>query len=131
MSESGRVFGLVRSLLAGLVLGFAAMSAMPLNTHAAVGKLKLSKSRQNPEVLVMTWTGVVRFGMADRIRAAFDKHKDSVRVIEFVIDSGGGSAREWKGRATQLASIPSRPQLSEDRRKLAGAGTGMLERHRG
>ena len=94
MLGSQRAFGLVRPVLVGLVLCLAALGAMPHHANAAVGKLKLSRSRGHPEVLVMTWTGAVRPGMTEKIRAAFDKHKNSFRVIEFVIDSGGGSVRE-------------------------------------
>jgi hypothetical protein len=111
-------------LLARFVLCLAAISVTAPDADAAVGKLKLSKSRGHPEVLVMTWTGAVRPGMARAIRAAFDKHKDSFRVIKFVVDSGGGSVREGERVIDVLQDIKKTHRLYTG--VLAGKRCGSM-----
>ena len=76
--------------MAALSLGFVATTA----ADAAVGKLKLSRSHKHPDILIMTWTGTIRPGMAKKIRKAFENYKDRFHVFEFAFNSGGGSVHE-------------------------------------
>lgn len=110
--------------LVDVVLFIAALAAMPLSAHAASGKLKLSKLQGRSDVLVMTWTGEVRLGMAKAIRTAFDKYKDSYKIIEFVIDSGGGSVREGEQVIGVLRDIKKTHRLYTG--VLAGRRCGSM-----
>ena len=104
----------MRSALGMLAVSLAtatAIAAMPCNAHAS-GQLRLSKSRRHPEVLIMRWKGEVRRGMAEKIHAAFEKHKLSHSVIRLVIDSPGGSVREGERVIQVLQTIKATHRLS-------------------
>ena len=101
----------IRSVTASLILALAALSFTHTCAIAATGKLKLSRTHRHPEMLVMTWRGIVRPGMAKVIRAAFEKHKDSYRVIEFIINSPGGSVREGERVIEVLQDIEKTHRL--------------------
>ncbi|MEI9899070.1 MAG: ATP-dependent Clp protease proteolytic subunit [Hyphomicrobium sp.] len=98
-------------ILAALVVSLAAIIATTPYAHAAVGKLKLSKSSRLPDILVMTWRGEVRPGMAKVIRAAFDKYKDRFHVIELILDSPGGSVHEGEKVIAVLQQIKKTHRL--------------------
>jgi hypothetical protein len=102
----------------------AALSFADTSAVAATGKLKLSKSRLHPEILVMTWKGTVRPGMAKAIRAAFEKHKDSFSIIEFIINSGGGSVKEGERVIEVLQDIKKTHRLYTG--VLAGKTCGSM-----
>lgn len=87
------------------------LAVLPHEASAATGKLKLTRSHKHPDVLYMTWTGTVRPGMAKVIRKAFDKHKDKYHVIEFIIDSGGGSVYEGEQVIALMSEIKKTHRL--------------------
>ena len=60
----------------------------------------------------MRWKGEVRRGMAEKIHAAFEKHKLSHSVIRLVIDSPGGSVREGERVIRVLQAIKATHRLS-------------------
>ncbi len=103
----------MRSPLAMLVLFLAAVAtiaAIPCNAQAS-GQLKLSKSSRHPEVLTMRWKGQVRRGMAEKIHAAFERHKSSYRTIRLILDSPGGSVREGERVIEVLQDIKATHRL--------------------
>ena len=91
---------------------------------AAVGKLKLSRSAQHPDRLIMSWKGEIRPGMAKRIKSAFEKNKDKFTVIEFAIDSDGGSVREGRRVIDVLREIKKTHKLYTG--VLAGRRCGSM-----
>lgn len=101
----------LRASIVGTALFMAAISICVLPAAAGSGKLKLSPSSRHPEVLVMSWDGEIRRGMAKVIRTAFEQHKDQFKVIEFVINSGGGSVREGEQVIAVLQEIKKTHRL--------------------
>ena len=76
------------------LIAFAALLALASAADAKSGKLKVAKSPSHPDALIMAWSGAVRPGMAKAIETAFEQHKDEFKVIQFTINSGGGSVGE-------------------------------------
>jgi hypothetical protein len=62
--------------------------------------------------------------MAKAIRAAFEKHKDSFSVIEFIINSGGGSVKEGERVIEVLQDIKKTHRLYTG--VLAGKTCGSM-----
>jgi hypothetical protein len=117
--------GRISARVAGAIcLGVLACSLMAPASEAAVGKLRLSRSHKHPEAIIMTWTGTIRPGMAKKIRAAFEKYKDRFRVIEFVLDSWGGSVREGERVIALLQEIKKTHRLYTG--VLAGRRCGSM-----
>lgn len=59
----------------------------------------------------MKWKGVIRPGMTKAIHNAFEKHKNEFSVIEFEIDSDGGSVREGEHAIAELQAIKKTHKL--------------------
>jgi hypothetical protein len=97
-------------ILAGLI-AVLTLLVLPSAAHAASGKLKIGRSSSRPDALLMAWSGAVRPGMAKAIEAAFDKHKDEFKTIEFTISSGGGSVREGERVIHVLQNIKKTHRL--------------------
>jgi ATP-dependent protease ClpP protease subunit len=98
-------------LAAAVLFGLATFGTPSSAAEPPVGRLKLSRSQSHPEVLIMKWKGIIRPGMTKAIHKAFEKHKAEFSVIEFEIDSDGGSVREGEHAIAELQEIKKTHKL--------------------
>ncbi len=80
-----------RAALALLAISSGAGAAPGFDETA---KFRFGRMKGHDDVLVMAWKGAVRKGISQKIRAAFEKHKDAITTVELRLDSTGGSVKE-------------------------------------
>jgi len=112
MSKSGlsRIF---KALSAGALFAFSSLGLATSAAHAEkAGHLVAARASNNPDALVLMWSGPMFAPMAQQIQDAFNQYKDSVKKVELKIDSGGGSVKEGEKVIKILQDIKKTHKLT-------------------
>ena len=96
----------------GLWLCVAAILALSGGlAQARSPHLQSALSKHHPDILIMQWRGRIAAPMSLEISEAFERYRDRVRGIEFMLDSPGGSVREGERVIAVLQAIRKTHEL--------------------